>query len=217
MKHLTKFIAVFMVLLPLLDLYVAKTYGQTIFQPFQWVLVIGAALSLLIRHKSAWALGLIFMALFVASMVKDRFWPADGEVDPMLGTAKFLGAMAGLYVIVVMMYFFRYPYLDRRQKWFAPTADRFLVQIPVLINGSIMADTSDLSYTGVKLSLKDSADNIQKGDRLSIQIPEIADLVCQGEVIAKDSSILRVKFDKIDSASSEILRQWLLSQDIKKA
>lgn len=200
----------------MLDLYIARTYGQTIFQPFQWVLIVGAALSLLIRHKSAWALGLVFMGLFVASMVKDRFWPSE-ELDPLLGTAKFLGAMAGLYVIIVMMYFFRYPYLDRRQKWFGPTADRFEVQIPVLINGSINGDTSDLSYTGAKITLKDQGDNIQKGDRLSLQIPDIADLVCQGEVIAKDSAILRVKFDKIDSDSREILRQWLLSQGVKKA
>lgn len=216
MKHFTKIIALFMVFLPLLDLYIARTYGQTIFQPFQWVLIVGAALSLLIRHKSAWALGLIFMAVFVGSMVKDRFWPSE-ELDPMLGTAKFLGAMAGLYVIIVMMYFFRYPYLDRRQKWFGPTADRFLVQIPVLINGSISADTSDISYTGAKITLKGGDDNFKTGDRLSLQIPEIADLVCQGEVIAKDSSVLRVKFDKIDSDSREILRQWLLSQGVKKA
>jgi hypothetical protein len=216
MKHFTKIIALFMVFLPLLDLYIARTYGQTIFQPFQWVLIVGAALSLVIRHKSAWALGLIFMVSFVISMIKDRYWPS-AELDPMLGTAKFLGAMAGLYVIVLLMYFFRYPYLDRRQKWFGPTANRFHIQIPVLINGSIAADTSDLSYTGAKITLKDEAENIQKGDRLSLQIPEIADLVCQGEVIAKDSAVLRVKFDKIDSDSREILRQWLLSQDAKKA
>jgi hypothetical protein len=200
MKHFTKIIALFMVFLPLLDLYIARTYGQTIFQPFQWVLIVGAALSLILRHKSAWALGLLFMMIFVGSMVKDRYWPTE-ELDPLLGTAKFLGAMAGLYVIVVMMYFFRYPYLDRRQKWFAPTADRFHVQIPVLINGSIAADTTDLSYTGAKITLKDQG----------------AELVCQGEVIAKDSGVLRVKFDKIDSDSREILRQWLLSQDAKKA
>lgn len=216
MKHFTKIIALFMVFLPLIDLYIAKTYGQTIFQPFQWVLIIGASLSLLIHHKSAWVVGLLFMFCFVGSMVRDRFWPTE-ELDPLLGTAKFLGAMAGLYVIVVVMYFFRYPYLDRRQKWFAPTADRFEVQIPVLINGSIAGDTSDLSYTGARITLKDQGDNIQMGDRLSLQIPEIADLVCQGEVIAKDSGVLRVKFDKIDSDSKEILRQWLLSQDAKKA
>jgi hypothetical protein len=115
-----------------------------------------------------------------------------------------------------MMYFFRYPYLDRRQKWFAPTADRFAVAIPVLINGSIPADTTDLSYTGARISLKDLGGNFQKGDRLSLQIPEVADLVCQGEVIAKDDASLRVKFDKIDSDSREILRQWLLSQGVKK-
>lgn len=216
MKHFTKILATIMVLLPLTDLYLARTYGQTIFQPFQWVLVIGAALSLLIRHKSAWALSLVFMIAFVSSMVKDRFWPSE-ELDSLVGTAKFLGAMAGLYVIAVTIYFFRYPYLDRRQKWLSPTADRFAVSIPVLINGSISGDTSDLSYTGAKISLKDPGDNFQKGDRLSLQIPEIADLICQGEVIAKDDGILRVKFDKIDSASREILRQWLLSQDAKKA
>ncbi|MNL21862.1 PilZ domain protein [compost metagenome] len=92
-----------------------------------------------------------------------------------------------------------------------------MVQIPVLINGSIAGDTTDLSYTGAKITLKDQDDNFQMGDRLSLQIPEIADLVCQGEVIAKDKGVLRVKFDKIDSDSREILRQWLLSQDVKKA
>lgn len=216
MKHFTKIIALVMVFLPLLDLYFARTYGLTIFQPFQWVLVMGAALSLLIRHKSAWALSIFFMLIFVSSMVKDRFWPGE-DVENQLGTAKFLGAMAGLYVIAVTLYFFRYPYLDRRQNWFAPTAERFAVQIPVLINGSIAADTTDLSYTGARISLNDKVSSIQKGDRLSLQIPEIADLVCQGEVIAKEEGVLRVKFDKIDSASRETLRQWLLSQDVKKA
>jgi hypothetical protein len=216
MKHFTKIIAVFMMCLPLLDFYLARVYGQTIFQPFQWVLIIGAALSLLIRHKSAWAVGLFFMVAFVGSMVRERYWPVDPEADQQLSSAKFLGAMAGLYIIVVMMYFFRYPYLDRRQKWFAPTADRFAVIIPVLINGSIPADTTDLSYTGARINLKDQGGNFQKGDRLSLQIPEVADLVCQGEVIAKDDASLRVKFDKIDSDSREILRQWLLSQGVKK-
>lgn len=216
MKHITKITALLMVFLPLIDLYFARTYGQTIFQPFQWVLVTGAALSLLIRHKSSWALSVLFMLIFVGSMVKDRFWPGE-DLDSQIGTAKFLGAMAGLYVIAVTLYFFRYPYLDRRQKWLGPTADRFEVKTSVLINGSIAGDTTDLSYTGARISLKDQGTSIQAGDRLSLQIPEIADLVCQGEVIAKDEGVLRVKFDKIDSASKEILRQWLLSQDVKKA
>jgi len=218
MKYFTRIIALLLVLLPLIDLYLARTYGQTIFQPFQWILIVGTALSLLVRHKSAWAVGLVLMLIFVSTMIVERYWTSGGEdLDSMLGTAKFIGAMTGLYVIIVMMYFFRYPYLDRRQKWFGPTADRFMVQIPVLINGSISADTADLSYTGARIALKDAGENFKKGDRISVQLPEVTDLVCQGEVIAKENGLLRVNFDKMDGESKETLRQWLLSQDIKKA
>lgn len=217
MKYSNRVIALIIAILPLYDLYLSREFGQPIFSPFEWALIVGSALSLLVRHKSAWLVGLVLMGIFVLKMGKDRFFPViEDDVEPMVRAAKFLGAMIGLFVIGTVGLLFRYPYLDRRQKWFGPTADRYLVQLPVTINGSIAAETTDLSYTGARLVLKNENENIKEGDRISVQIPEIADLICQAEVVSREKDSLRVNFDNVEGSNKDILRQWLLSQDVPK-
>ncbi|MFS4457662.1 PilZ domain-containing protein [Bdellovibrio sp. HCB2-146] len=217
MKHSNRVIALIIAILPIYDLYLGHEYGQSIFTPLEWTLIVGSALSLQIRHKSAWMMGLLLMSIFVLKMAKERFFPViQDEAEPMVRAAKFLGAMIGLFVIGTVGLLFRYPYLDRRQKWLGPTADRYMVQLPVTINGSISAETVDLSYTGAHIRLKNESENIQGGDRISLQIPEISDLVCQAQVIAREKDSLRVNFDNVEGSNKDILRQWLLSQDVPK-
>lgn len=217
MKYSNRIIALIIAVLPLYDLYLSREYGQSIFTPLEWTLIVGSALSLLIRHKSAWLMGLVLMGIFVLKMAKERFFPVvEDDLEPMVRAAKFLGAMIGLFVIGTVGLLFRYPYLDRRQKWLAPTADRYMVQVPVTINGSIGAETVDLSYTGAHIRLKNENENIKEGDRVSLQIPEISDLVCQAEVVSREKDSLRVNFDNVEGSNKDILRQWLLSQDVPK-
>ena len=217
MKYSTRVIAVIIVILPFYDLYLIREFGQSIFTPLEWTLIVGSALSLFIRHKSAWMLGLLLMGIFVLKMAKERFFPiAQDDLEPMVRAAKFLGAMIGLFVIGTVGLLFRYPYLDRRQKWLGPTADRYIVQLPVTINGSIGAVTLDLSYTGAHIRLKNESENIKEGDRISLQIPEISDLACQAEVVSREKDSLRVNFDNVEGPNKDILRQWLLSQDVPK-
>ena len=203
MKYSTRVIAVIIVILPFYDLYLIREFGQSIFTPLEWTLIVGSALSLFIRHKSAWLLGLLLMGIFVLKMAKERFFPiAQDDLEPMVRAAKFLGAMIGLFVIGTVGLLFRYPYLDRRQKWLGPTADRYIVQLPVTINGSIGAVTLDLSYTGAHIRLKMRA----KISRKAIAFPCKSRKFQTWFVRRKSSPVKRIHYELISTTSRGLIR-----------
>ncbi|WP_413568223.1 PilZ domain-containing protein [Bdellovibrio sp. HCB117] len=205
--------AAVLILTPVLDILMYQRTGTQIFSWVGWLLIFGAGVSLMIRHKSSWLLGIVLCALFVLNtgygLIRDM-----EHVDPLISTAKLLDCLLVLFIVGTVSYFFRYPYLDRRQNWFAPTGERFSITTPVMLNG-IETQTLDLSYTGARIAVPGGA-SYKAGDKLALQFTDINDIQCSAKVIDVKADHVRVHFEGTSSSDKEMLRQWLNSQNLQK-
>ncbi|QDK38352.1 PilZ domain-containing protein [Bdellovibrio sp. NC01] len=201
---------------PLMDILTGQRTGSYLFDVVSWILIFGAGASLMVRHKSSWMLGIILCLSFVGYTGYTIVLAIGPGGNPVTQTAKLLDCLLVAFIVGSVFYFFRYPYLDRRQHWFAPTGSRFAAQIPVVINGSIQSQTVDLSYTGARIAVPQGS-TFKKGDRVSLALTEINDILCHGQILDVQESFIRVHFEDTSAAEQELIRQWLSSQNLPKA
>lgn len=201
---------------PLMDILTGQRTGSYLFDMISWVLIFGAGVSLMVRHKSSWMLGIVLCLSFVVYTGYTIVLAIGPGGNPVTQTAKLLDCLLVAFIVGSVFYFFRYPYLDRRQHWFAPTGSRFAAQIPVVINGTIQSQTVDLSYTGARIAVPQGS-AFKKGDRVSLALTEINDILCHGQILDVQESFIRVHFEDTSSAEQELIRQWLSSQNLPKA
>ena len=200
---------------PVLDLIMMQRTGVAVLNWVGWVSVFGAGLTLMIRPKLSWVLGMILCGIFVISTLVSLF-KGFGVVDPAISTARVLDCLLVLFIVGTVFSFFRYPYLDRRQNWFAPTGDRFVVVTPVVLNGKVNGETVDLSYTGARISVPEGVESFKKDQVLTLVLSEINDIQCKAKVIDVKDKVLRIHFDGLSSSEKDLLRQWLGSQNLQK-
>nr|BFD63496.1 hypothetical protein BdHM001_21770 [Bdellovibrio sp. HM001] len=206
--------AAVLILTPMLDALMMQRSGVSILNWLSWIFVFGAGVTLMIRHKSSWILGVVLCAAFVVN-TSYHLIQEFNTVDPIISSARLLDCLIVVFIVGTVFSFFRYPYLDRRQNWFAPTGDRYVVATSVLLEGRVEAQTVDLSYTGARIAVPEGV-SYQKGQTVSVQLSEINDIQCAAKVIDLQGGILRLHFADLNSSEKELLRQWLSSQNLQK-
>lgn len=210
--------AAVLIAMPVLDILMGQRTGSFIFDGVSWLLIFGAGATLMVRHKLAWMLGILLSVIFVLYNLIILVNSTVPGANPVFQTAKLMDCLLVVFIVGTVFYFFRYPYLDRRQHWFAPTGNRFAAQIPVVLNGNIQTTSLDLSYTGAKVALPESGTfDLKVGDRVSLLLTEVDDLLCQGRVLEIHAHHVRIHFEDTSSQEQELIRQWLSSQNLPKA
>ncbi|MDG0816062.1 PilZ domain-containing protein [Bdellovibrio svalbardensis] len=205
---------------PVMDILSGHRSGSYLFDALSWLLIFGAGASLMVRHKSSWLLGIVLCVLFVIYNLFTIIQSMQPGGNPVAQTARLLDCLLVAFIIGSVFYFFRYPYLDRRQHWFAPTGSRFAAQTPVVLNGAFQTNSLDLSYTGARIALPQGNAGVggfKKGDRVSLLLSEINDLLFQAKVLEVQESYIRVHFEGASAQEQELIRQWLSSQNLPKA
>ena len=208
--------AAVLISIPLMDMLSSQRSGEFMFGLVSWIMVCGAGISLMIRHKSAWVMGMTLCVAFVLTNLYQLAFLSTAGVNPWASTIKLMDCLLVAFIVATVFYFFRYPYLDRRQNWFAPTAERFKVEMPVVLNGDLQTKLVDLSYTGARIAV-DAAAPFKVDQRISVQLTEINDVLCQARIIDVNNGWMRVRFEDTSSQEKELIRQWLLSQNLQKA
>ncbi len=202
-----------LIILPLLDAVWSIKTGTHMFDYWSWGLILGAGISLLIRHKSAWILGMtlcvVFLVLNITYLIRD----IDVE-DPFISKMRLFDCFIVLFIVSTVSYFFRYPYLDRRQSWFKPTGERFSVGAAVVLGG-VETQTIDLSYTGARIKIK-TGHQYSIGDVIDLQVSDINDIQCKAKILDIKEDHIRVHFEEIMLADQDLIRQWLVTRDLQK-
>ncbi len=202
---------------PVMDILSGHRTGAYLFDVLSWILVFGAGASLMVRHKSSWMLGIVLCVIFVVYNVFSIIQSTGPGANPVTQTAKLLDCLLVAFIVGSVFYFFRYPYLDRRQHWFSPTGNRFAAQTAVVLNGSVLTNSLDLSYTGARIAVPQGSSSFKKGDRVSLLLSEINDLLFQANVLEVQETYIRVHFEGTSPQDQEMIRQWLSSQNLPKA
>lgn len=191
---------------PLMDILMMQLTDAQNYSWLSWLLLFAAGISLLVRHKTAWVFSIGLCSAFVISTGFSFIREFDSS-EPLLNIAKIVDCILVFIVVGTVAYYFRYPYLDRRQSWLAPTADRFKISTSVVL-GTLHTQTEDVSYTGANI-LNTSSEVFRVGDKVPLQFEEIEDIQCIAKIIDVQGQNVRVQFEGFTAQQTHILRQWL--------
>jgi hypothetical protein len=181
-------------------------------------------------HKLSWSIAIGTLVLVLA-MNAFRLYSADtNSIDPIfLKVFSILAIICTLSVLVIAFYF-RFPYLDRRSQWASKkqNADRresvrfteidrrddlatdssfFNVRTPVTCAGA-KAMTESLSETGCRISF-DQPTVFKKGETIGIKFPDISEAEINAQIIEQLEFGARVDFSKDNKQFKIDLRRWL--------
>lgn len=191
-------------------------YDSTVFIPFiqsipaqEWIwlgLLFVTGILLFRPHKLSWSIA-IFTLILVLSINAYRLFNVDeNSIDPsFLKVFSVLAIICTLGVLIIAFYF-RFPYLDRRASWFS-NIKRFDIRTSASVNGT-KAITESISFYGCRLSF-DLPCEFKKSDIVKIKFLEVSKTEIDAEVIESLEFSIRVEFRNINAEFKQDLDRWL--------
>lgn len=183
-----------------------------------WVwltLIFITGLSLLASHKTAWTLALLSLVLVLGINGYRAVNPPPGAnfnyIYYQLALSSFV-TLAGL----IVAFYFRFPYLDRRTRWFVATAQRHNLRTPVqLVAQDIFSGvTESISLSGARVHMqKDMGLLAADLQNIDIIFPELRQMRLTAEIIEYAGNTLRLKFKKLSAKDRKLLQDWIEAQD----
>ena len=196
-----------------------------------WLSLLFATGILLFRpHKLSWSIAIVTL-IVVLLMNAFRLYSADtNSIDPMfLKVFSVLAILCTLSVLVIAFYF-RFPYLDRRSRWVSsqPNSDRrsavrfteidrrddlskdanfFNIRTAVNCSGA-KAYTESLSESGCRVSFDQSC-TFKKQDTVTLKFSEISSFEVTGVIIDHLEFGARIEFTNIKPDFKQDLSRWL--------
>lgn len=189
---------------------------QTV-SPLDWLwlsLLIVTGILLLRPHKASWSMA-IFTLLLVLAI---NFYRAGSGEFGNVGYAhwQILFSSVATAVVLVMAFYFRFPYLDRRARWFIPAAQRYEIRTPVEVVAQdiFFGITESVSVSGVRVRLQRDMGPIASQIRyMDVIFPEMRNLKVKTLVVQYSDNVLRLKFKELRGKDLTYLKEWLRSQD----
>jgi hypothetical protein len=180
-----------------------------------WLLLVFiTGVSLLIAHKTAWTLALIsLISVLAINGYRAVNPPAGANLDYLyyqLGLSSVV-TMSGL----VIAFYFRYPYLDRRSNWFSVTAQRHAIRTPVQIVAQDIFSgvTESISISGARVLVqRDMGPLTADLQNLDVIFPAIRQLRITAEIVQYAGNGLRLKFKNLSTKDKETLKTWIEAQ-----
>lgn len=174
-----------------------------------------AGLSLLMRHKSAWLIA-VFALLIVLTMNTYRAFTIDETIlNPEFVRMQILISILVTFSVLIIAFYARYPYLDRRQQWMFPTAHRYDVKTPVIVRagGDFAGLTESISTAGIRIRLAKASEALKGKTEVEFTFSEMPDLkVIKAEVIEFGGDVIRLKYKQFGWGARGVLEAWLKSK-----
>lgn|GEM_PF-3995389 len=136
---------------------------------------------LILRTKLAWAFAVV--AILSASGI--NFYKFLFDPDPNFGWSHFSITIAGSMLAILVVFFFRYPHLDRRDRWF-----KIHRRVPVHLKaklsnrGQASVLVSNISLGGLFFRVEDSEKAIKGTEESEILMGQVLELSIDGQTEA---------------------------------
>jgi hypothetical protein len=174
-----------------------------------------SGVTLILRHKSAWLVAVMAL-LIVLAMNTYRAFTIDGTIlNPEFVRVQILISILVTFSVLIIAFYARFPYLDRRQQWVFPTAHRYDVKSPVIVHtgGDLAGLTESISSAGIRIQLAKKADALKGKTEIEFTFSELPGLnVIKAEVVEFDGNVLRLKYKNFGWGPRGVLEAWLKSK-----
>ncbi len=157
-------------------------------------------------HKLSWSFAIATLFLILCLNIYRMYSSGENSITPQyLKVFSILALFCTLGVLVIAFYF-RFPYLDRRANWIK-NIERFDLVTEVNFDNTL-SKTESVSITGCKI-LTPAGTSLKSGDPLEAQFPEIYAKSVRCEVVEKKESSLRLEFAPGQEEFSLKLKSWI--------
>ena len=157
-------------------------------------------------HKLSWSVA-IFTLLLILFINAYRLYQVDtNSIDPIFLKVFSLLAIICTLSVLVIAFYFRFPYLDRRASWLS-NMQRVDIRTSVLCAGFV-AITESLSSTGCLIAFE-AESQFKKNDKVNLKFPEISNLEIQGIVVENLDRAARFEFQDLNAQFKQDLSKWL--------
>lgn len=186
-------------------------------QTIDWVwlgLIFVSGVLLYIQHKTAWLVASMTLALVVAFNIYLYYIEMDnGNGIHHLKIQIVFSILVTLTALLIIFYA-RYPYLDRRAGVFLPVAHRYMVKTEVTVMGKdiFQGITESVSTSGARIHLQQDFGASSKMKFIDVIFPQIQNLKVKSQIIDYDGNLLRIKFKDLKGESKKQFLDWIKGQ-----
>lgn len=195
---------------------VSNWYEPSIFVAFMqtipvwewaWLTLLFLTGVLLFRpHKLSWSFAILTLILILCINIYRIYSTDANSINPQyLKVFSILALFCTLGVLVIAFYF-RFPYLDRRANWIK-NVERFDITTEVKVD-QMMAVTESISMTGCKI-ITASQYPTKAGDNISVVFAEISSSPVKCTVVENKEKFLRLEFLPGQESFSAKLKAWI--------
>ncbi|MBX3040840.1 MAG: PilZ domain-containing protein [Bdellovibrionaceae bacterium] len=166
---------------------------------------------LLIHHKTAWLLAVLTLFMVITLNVSSLL---ESEGTGLLGTAQEIQVLFSVFLscsVLIVLFYARYPYIDRRQGWFGPTAERFDYRVPVRLVGDEihLGETESLSLSGCRIRLSRSWGKADRLRFVEVAFPDCEGVRIKAQVVGVQDSTVRLKFRDFIIGQKTDFERWV--------
>lgn len=172
---------------------------------------------LLIQHKTAWLLAIINLLLILS--VNIYRWATTGElidVEYSYFQIQILLSILATLLTLGILFYARYPYLDRRSRWFGSIAPRLEIKTVVTVVAQDVFNglATNISMTGAVVDLNKGFAAGEPMKFVDVIFSEIGNFKVKAQVIHAAGSRLRLKFRELQAEDKKRLKNWIRSQSL---
>jgi hypothetical protein len=170
------------------------------------------------NHKTSWAMAIFALSMIIGINIYRFISPPFGQEN--YSDLYMISSFLATAVILALVFFFRYPYIDRRSRWSIggpAVRQNSRTAVQVVANDIFEGVTESVSISGARILLqRDLGESQSKMRYMDIIFPAIQNIKITCEVIENSGNLLRVRYKKLHRKNRAILMAWLKSQDETK-
>jgi len=187
--------------------------------PFaDWLWLAGifiAGISLMMRHKSAWLIAVVALFIVLGMNTYRAFTIDETVLNPEFVRMQILVSILVTFSVLIIAFYARYPYLDRRQQWMFPTAHRYNLATPILVNiaEGVTGTSESVSTAGVRIRMPKVVDALKHVNDVEVTFTELENLKVNSEIVEFNGTTLRLRFKNFGWGARGHLEAWLKSKN----
>ena len=182
---------------------------------FWLILTFMTGVLLFIQHKTAWLIAVINLLLILS--VNIYRWMTTGElidVEYSYFENQILVSILTTALALGILFYARYPYLDRRSGWMGPVAPRKDVKtiVTVVAQDVYNGFATNISTSGAIVELNQSLGSAGKMKFIDLIFPELGNIKIKAQVIHTHEHQIRIKFKDLTGSDKKTIKIWMQSQ-----
>lgn len=176
---------------------------------FEWIwlgLLFLTGILLFRPHKLSWSFAILTLFLILGLNIYRIYSAGENSINPQYLKVFSIMALFCTLGVLVIAFYFRFPYLDRRANWIK-NIERFNLVTEVKIDNTL-SKTDSVSVSGCKI-LTSVPSHLKVGDQIEVQFPEIFSNAVQCVVIENKDQSLRLEFSAHQDEFTVQLKSWI--------